>query len=161
MAANGSEWATNFAPITVVVACFSMYPLFVKDRLHLAYGASVLLFVAIVHLVKSGEAPNGDSNSGDGGGKGRRRGSNRSAVRSGHQQDSSTLDWVGHLYKNVMVAAMIFIHLLMAFVTPPSRYPDLWTVACTTLSCGYFVLVFIMSNVSQFWNTRTALGRRQ
>lgn len=125
-----SGWALRTAPLTVIVSCFSMYPLFVKDKLQLAYAASVVLFGSITHLVASATSP------------------------SATAATSRAYLIYERTYKPFMIICMFAIHVVMAFVPPPVRYPDLWTVACTTLSCGHFVLLYLLCNVSQFKRLR-------
>ena len=43
------------------------------------------------------------------------------------------------------MAGLVALHALDAFVTPPPRLPDLWTIGITTYSCAHFGLLYILS----------------
>jgi len=50
----------------------------------------------------------------------------------------------------VSIGGMIAIHTVMALVTPPARYPDLFTLACVMFSCAHFVAFMLITNIAQF-----------
>merc|ERR1740120_408889 len=50
-------------------------------------------------------------------------------------------------------AAALALHGIHAFLPPPQRYPDAWTLLITGSSCAYFILVFAAVTVAQLLGT--------
>ncbi|KAG2393127.1 hypothetical protein C9374_009704 [Naegleria lovaniensis] len=112
---------SQLIPFLNIVACFSMYPLFIKDNLKLVYVLVQILSIMI------------------------------SCVN---------FEKLGKLLKMVVVLSligMVAIHLTMHFVQPPQRYPDLFTLMCTTFSFAHFIMFTLLLYVVQFYTLDTKM----
>jgi alpha-1,3-glucosyltransferase len=58
--------------------------------------------------------------------------------------------WRHSWFVAVSAAGALIIHVLMAFVTPPARLPDLFTVACTSLSFAHLALLWVFAS-ARLW----------
>ncbi|EFC49982.1 dolichyl pyrophosphate Man9GlcNAc2 alpha-1,3-glucosyltransferase [Naegleria gruberi] len=108
----------QYVPLLNIVACFSMYPLFIKDKLTLAYYVIQLVSISITFM------------------------------------DFHSLSKISQVVSIFSILGMIGIHILLDYAKPPMRYPDLFTLFCTTFSFIHFVLFFIKAYYVQLFGLR-------
>lgn len=116
-------WTTSFVCHFLLVCMFSMYPLVVKDGLHLAYG---VLCAALLALCEVSMPPD------------------PVALLPATMMKHRLRDVIRLTY-----IAGTAIHGIHAFVPHPARYPDAWTLLITGSSCAYFIACFVALTVAQ------------
>jgi len=110
------EPVAQFVPLLSLVSNFSMFPLFIKDDLKMAYFFSQIIYI-LINLK--------------------------------HFNRQSNLV---KFFTALSIMGMTAIHYFLAFSTPPSRYPDLFTLMCTTFSFVHFFTFLIICYYTQLWH---------
>lgn len=136
------SWFSNFA-------LFSLYPLLAKDHLHFQYFIMGLLFNWLIGNLNfiSKVLPNfiipGPTLS-----------------KKLNKNSTSLLLPNSIVWRIVIIGSYLIagaVHVLDFFVESPSRYPDLWVIANTTLSFAVFSIFFLWCNFEMiktaFWST--------
>lgn len=118
------------------VACFSMYPLLVRDGLALVYTATLTLYAALGALV--GNLVGGGS-----------AGRDAEEAEAGERRLRALV--------SLSVAGMCALHACAALLPPPARYPDLWAYLFCAYACAHFGGAWLYL---QLWHLAHLLGTR-
>ena len=110
-----------------VVSTFSMSPLLVRD------GLSVLTLCAYSYILAHLRLHfNANSNA----------------------KSTSPTAIVAKLFAVLALALMATLHILHAYIPPPTRYPHLWIVLIETFSSGVFIMAAVYGNVMQWTSAK-------
>lgn len=144
----------------LIISCFSMLPLFIKDKLYLVYALTMVIYFVIVLWMWSDMFDNEANN------RSNRRESEHSkrrlVTRNKEHGFSWYLHYLGYSRKSWFLAAfylslsgVLLLSVVSRYVKPPERYPDLFPLLVSVYSCGHFLLFFVYFNYVQL----SALGR--
>lgn len=148
----------------MLVSTFSMYPLLAKDGLTSEYFGVCAVFAAtVVMSLNTGCAPKSIALRVLVGQPAECIHPVVAAVAAATRTTSLTPPHRPHsLQAVVSVLGMASIHLLMAFVAPPPRLPDLFTVACCAFSFLHFVAFWVYFHYQQLMcSSEPKLGGRK
>jgi len=116
-------------------AAFSLYPLLERDGQALPYAVCQLGFLALTLALEPAAPPTSPA---DPEGK-----AATAAATADMPPPPLRLPWPVRAAMGLSLAGMVLLHLLKALVTPPTRYPDIHTVAFAAYSCVHFVAAYV------------------
>ena len=116
-------------------AAFSLYPLLERDGQSLPYAVCQLGFLALTLALEPAAPPTSPA---DPEGK-----AATAAATADMPPPPLRLPWPVRAAMGLSLTGMVLLHVLKALVTPPTRYPDIHTVAFAAYSCVHFVAAYV------------------
>ena len=116
-------------------AAFSLYPLLERDGQALPYAVCQLGFLALTLALEPAAPPTSPA---DPEGK-----AATAAATADMPPPPLRLPWPARAAMGLSLTGMVLLHVLKALVTPPTRYPDIHTVAFAAYSCVHFVAAYV------------------
>ncbi|XP_077270521.1 putative dolichyl pyrophosphate Man9GlcNAc2 alpha-1,3-glucosyltransferase isoform X1 [Temnothorax americanus] len=140
----------------LIISHFSMLPLFIKDKLYLAYlGTMVFYFCSVSWIWPDlfyNVRTNGTLNKDKSKSKGRVKQHKKSKLLS-DLSNYSEKSWLLVAFYGSISGALL-LSVVSPFVKPPARYPDLFPLLISIYSCGHFVIFFAYFNYVQLFVLR-------
>ncbi|XP_024892445.1 probable dolichyl pyrophosphate Man9GlcNAc2 alpha-1,3-glucosyltransferase isoform X1 [Temnothorax curvispinosus] len=140
----------------LIISHFSMLPLFIKDKLYLAYLGTMVFYFCSVSWIWPDLFYNGRTNSTLNKDKSKSKG----RVKQ-HKKSKLLSDLLNYSKKSWLLVAFygsisgaLLLSIVSPFVKPPARYPDLFPLLISMYSCGHFVIFFIYFNYVQLFVLR-------
>lgn len=125
-------------------AAFSLYPLLERDGQALPYAVCQLGFLALTLALEPAAPPTSPA---DPEGK-----ATTAAATAAMPPPPLRLPWPVRAAMGLSLTGMMLLHVLKALVAPPTRYPDIHTVAFGAYSCVHFVAAYVAA-LSWQWHS--------
>ena len=134
-------------------AAFSLYPLLERDGQALPYAVCQLGFLALTLALEPAAPPTSPADP-----EGKAATAAATAAMSPPPLEGRNptkpataampppplrLPWPVRAAMGLSLTGMVLLHVLKALVTPPTRYPDIHTVAFAAYSCVHFVAAYV------------------
>ncbi|KAL0134882.1 hypothetical protein PUN28_001575 [Cardiocondyla obscurior] len=138
----------------LIISHFSMLPLFINDKLYLAYFGTIVFYFFAVSWIwadlfyETNSVLNKDNS--------------KSKARLKQRKKSNVfLDLLNYNKRSWLLVAFygsilgaLVLSVFSKFVKPPERYPDLFSLLVSIYSCGHFLIFFIYFNYIQLFVLR-------
>lgn len=140
----------------LIISHFSMLPLFIKDKLYLAYLGTMVFYVCSVSWMWPDLFYNDKTSSSLNKGKSR----SKDKVKQ-YKKRELLSDWLDYSKRSWLLVAFygsisgaLLLSIVSPYVKPPERYPDLFPLLVSIYSCGHFLIFFIYFNYVQLFVLR-------
>ena len=108
-----------------IIAAWTLWPLLVIDRLRVAYLCTMLVVLNLMGL---------------------------RSLLYGNNKDA--INWMPHVLVQASRAAMLVLHTLEIFITPPPHLPDIFPVLWAIVGCGFCSLAWVLTSIRMFRATK-------
>ncbi|EFN83426.1 dolichyl pyrophosphate Man9GlcNAc2 alpha-1,3-glucosyltransferase isoform X1 [Harpegnathos saltator] len=146
----------------LVISCFSMLPLLIKDGLYLVYILTMAIYFITISWMWPGMFHDDKANDRSS----RRESSNSKRRLLARKKEHGFSSYLGYNKKTcflvtfyLSLSGVLLLSVASKYVKPPERYPDLFPLLVSVYSCGHFLLFFVYFNYAQFTASRGNCGK--
>lgn len=140
----------------LIISHFSMLPLFIKDKLYLAYLGTMVFYFCCVSWMWPDLFYNGKTNSL----LNKDKSKSKNRIKQ-HKKNTLLSNLLNYSKKSwllvafcVSVSGALLLSIVSQFVKSPEKYPDLFPLLVSIYSCGHFLTFFIYFNYVQLFALR-------